>query len=63
MRNFKLIYSELSASGPSILSIIFSLESKRWGEGIMLTEAGKAKEDLENLLVKNVKIDLDQQSM
>jgi hypothetical protein len=59
MRNSNLIHSDFSASGPSTLSIFFSLETKGMGE-FSLTEGGKAEEDLENLLIVIDHIDLVQ---
>jgi hypothetical protein len=53
MRNSKLIHSKLSASGPSALSIFFTLEIKGMvgGKGFLQTEGGKAADDLENVRV------------
>jgi hypothetical protein len=51
MRNSNLIHSDLSASGPSTLSIFFNLETKGMGGGFLRIEGGKAAEDLENLLM------------
>jgi hypothetical protein len=44
------IHSDLSVSGPSTLSIYFTLETKGM-EGFSRTEGGKAAEDLESLLM------------
>jgi hypothetical protein len=46
MRNFDLINTDLSMSGPFTLSIFFTLETKEWG-GFLLTEGGKELKDLE----------------
>jgi hypothetical protein len=62
MKNSKLIHPDLSASGPSALSIFFTLEMKGMDAGGFLrTEGGKDSEDLENLLMVIVWIDLAQQ--
>jgi hypothetical protein len=62
MKNSNLIQSDLIASGPSSLSIFFTLETKGMGEGGFLrTEGGKAAADLENLLMAIVWIEILQQ--
>jgi hypothetical protein len=48
-RNYNLIHSDLFASGPSILSTFFTLETKAM-ENFSRIEIFKAEEDLENLL-------------
>jgi hypothetical protein len=60
MSNSNLIYSDLSASGPSNLYIFFTLKTK--GMGVFLrTEGYKAAEDLENLLILIVWMAFSQQ--
>jgi hypothetical protein len=61
MRNSNLIYSDLSASGPSTLSIFFILETKEWG--FSSTEGGKAAVDLENLVISIVWIKIFNRSV
>jgi hypothetical protein len=56
-----LIHSDLSVSGPSTLSIFFTMETKEIGGGFLRTEGGKAAEDLENLLMAIVWIEILQQ--
>jgi hypothetical protein len=62
MRNSNMIFSDLSASGPSTFSIYFTLETKEL-EAITLTWGGKEKEDLENLLMAILWIDFFNRSV
>jgi hypothetical protein len=58
MKNCNLTNSILSVSGPSTLSIFFSLETKGKGVGVFSSkEGGKATEDMESLLMAIVQID------
>jgi hypothetical protein len=61
MRNSNLIHSDLSASGPSTLSIFFTLEIKGMGRGFSCTEGGKVAVDLENVLMAIAWIEILQQ--
>jgi hypothetical protein len=53
MMNSNLIQSDLTASGPSTLSIFFQLENNRDERrgGVWWTESSKAVKDLETLLM------------
>jgi hypothetical protein len=42
MRTSNLIHSDLTASGPSTLTIFFTLETKGFPGGFLLTEENKA---------------------
>jgi hypothetical protein len=61
MRNSNLIHSDLSVSGPSTLSIFFTLEKTGMGGQFSRTEGGKAAKDLENLITAIVWIEILQQ--
>jgi hypothetical protein len=56
MRTSNLIHTDLSASGSSTLSIIFTLETKEMG--FLCTEGGKEAEDLETLLMAIIWIEI-----